>query len=420
MKIKKLVEQLKSEQKSIRESAIASLLTKSADEVMPHIGELLAEDDNSVTQSAALDIARSFDGTLSIAPLNRDNWFENLANGSDNFEEVVRILGPRFLAYSIILGVQITKLIQGNRGTSGTVVHFVFGDLKDEQVLPLGSFRTQVTAALLGALDEDLNTVTFPLSIENIEQAISSVVLLVAPLLGISLKRVVAFKKNDKVELLTGVVDSEGYKFFYINTLKAYIRKALNEDIAMARQRFQLDLAVIAKAQRAYDKRDFDEVILLLETWPGLLTTMLKTPEFSNLSDSQIQKIAIGLNILGHSFAEKNDLRWAEELYRLGIQYSKDSSHCAELYLAMGKLLNKSSRNGEAIGHLKRAYNLLENNDVVLPELGHALLETNKNICARLVLKKAYDCSGKITSELQADYDASQQIIEKASLLWPK
>src|SRR5580692_1395925 len=135
---------------------------------------------------------RDFD----LDAVRTDGWFERIGEGIGSFQALCEIVGERFFAFSIIVGARITALTVDRRSPDQTLVDFVVGagdsdtDLEPQR-LTLADFRRRLAGALLVEEDRELAPPTRETDTESIQLYIGVRYLLLAPLYGYSLQRLV-------------------------------------------------------------------------------------------------------------------------------------------------------------------------------------------------------------------------------------
>ena len=153
------------------------------------MANLLIEDCTDEVQGACLDLLERLGAVASLADVRADGWFQQFGAKISNFDRICAIMGERFLAYAIILGIQIRSLTTDQRFPANTSIEF---SLEDEQIqtLILGEFRVRVVQALLKDHRASVE-LKLPFSVEDAAAMIGGRNLLLAPLFGISLEQVV-------------------------------------------------------------------------------------------------------------------------------------------------------------------------------------------------------------------------------------
>ena len=394
---------------------------------------LLQLDIPDTTHKTCMNILQKTGSLVSLDALRQDNWFDELKAEVDpeNIDLVSRILGKRYFAYSLLLGLQITSIRQHSDEPGNTIVEFT-SDSEMVQKLPLSQFNMQVASVLLGIGINAQRHCTLPLTDEQALTIIGEVPLLVAPLFEIFPTHLAAVQKGALFNCVIGLATPKGRAFLAIEEFDKLILQLLRFDVQRYGQgKIDHDFDT-EPALAAYEQQDYQQVINLLETWPGLLSTMLKTPAQKELSDKQLMGIAKGCQLLSSAFEHIGNSEYAQEVIRLGIRYTADTPYAGPLYLEMGLILNKAEQFGEAIAYLRRATRILPTVVMGWSELGKALMQRHRCIAAWLVLEHAMtlltDSADSVGTQLdqsaRKDADAAlavlRNIFNEANIVWPK
>jgi len=323
-----------------------------------------------------------------LAPIRADGWFERVGREIGSFVPLCDAVGEKFVAFSIVAGVRITAITIDRRNPANTIVEFMVGDGGAEQKLPLGEFRRRLVAALLGD-DPKPPKLADTLRPEALAEFIGSRYVLLAPLYGYGIQRLLgeAGKDADAKIVIerSGTVDTMS-----LVELRDRLRSEVRRELNRAREGpFALDLNRVDQAADASSRGEQSRVIDLLGSWPGPLSLLLRTPAGAALGPDQRSLIAKGLLLLGAAYASEGKIGWAEELYRLGIQYDNGSPGAAALFAKLGRTMLLAQRYGEAIGPFRRALALGATEVDVLPELGRALVRRGKLVAAIGCLERA-------------------------------
>jgi hypothetical protein len=416
-KIEKLVERLASRNPRKREEALVTLAAMPPGEVIRPVADLLVADSDPVIQSACLDVLERLGAAASLADFRADDWFERIGEEVSNFDAICSVLGARFLAYSMMLGIQIRSLTTDPRSVANTSVEFETGD-GQPQVLPLGEFRLRVVQALIQQKQER-PPAALPLTPETAVALVGRSLILLAPLFGLSLQRLVlAGAAPAAPRALLGFLSDSGFSFMELEEFERFVKQKVRRDLAGALEEpLRLDLGAVEHARAAAAAGDMDGVIGLLENWPGLLVTLQRTPMVHQLEDRQLELISEGLRLLGDAFVTRGRRNWSEELYRLGLQFVREGRPAGRLYQRLGVLLCGEGRFGEAIGLLRRAQGLGVEEEEILPHLGRAFLRRDKLVAAAALLEEA-GARGIETPELRADLAEVRERFARADLTW--
>jgi hypothetical protein len=387
------------------------------EEVIRPVADLLVADSDPVVQSACLDLLERLGAAVTLAECRADDWFERIGEQIANFSAVVSVLGARFLAYSMMLGIQIRSLTTDPRSAANTIVEFETGD-DQPQVLPLGEFRLRVVQALIQQKIER-EPAALPLTPQAAAGLLGRTLILLAPLFEISLQRLVlASAPPAPTRSLVGFLSTGGFSFMELEEFERFVKQKVRRDLAGALEEpLRLDLGAVEHARGAAAAGDPEAVIGLLENWPGLLVTLQRTPMMHQLDSRQIELIAEGLRLLGDAFKTRGRRNWSEELYRLGLQFVREGQPAGQLYQCLGVLLCEDERFGEAIGLLRRAQGLGIDERQVCPHLGRAFLRRGKLVAAAALLEWSR-ASGLDSPELRSDLEDVHRQFAAANVSW--
>jgi hypothetical protein len=331
---------------------------------------------------------------FSLDALRTDGWFERIGEGIGSFQALCEIVGERFFAFSIIVGARITALTVDRRSPDQTLVDFVVGvgdndgDL-DPQRLTLADFRRRLVGALLVEEDREAPRPTRETDVEAIQLYIGVRYLLLAPLYGYSLRKlVVEGKRTELVVLHDG--DEET---FDLDTFRMRVRALVREELdrVATGARSAIDLSKVAEAEAAAIRKEWPKVIALLGAWPAPLAIFLRTPEGQMLGADARSLIAKGLGLLGSACVHLGEVEQAEEVFRIGIQYAQEGAAAAELFRRLGEALLLNDRAGEAIGPLRRALAFGGAASEVMPPLARAFLKRERYVAAYACVRDALE-----------------------------
>src|SRR5262245_49684230 len=194
---------------------------------------------------------------FSLDAVRTDGWFERIGDGIGSFQALCDIVGEAFFAFSMITGARITALTVDRRNPDNTLVDFVISAPTDEdadgetQRLTLVDFRHRTVGALL----TDDATPPPPerdTDLEGMQLHIGVRYLLLAPLYGYSLRKLIVEGKTSKLNLLHDGVE-ETYE---LQEFRARIRAHIREELerASAGARSAIDLTKVAEAEVAMQK----------------------------------------------------------------------------------------------------------------------------------------------------------------------
>jgi tetratricopeptide (TPR) repeat protein len=334
---------------------------------------------------------REFD----LDAVRTDGWFERIGEGIGSFQALCEIIGERFFAFSIIVGARITALTVDRRNPDLSLVDFVVGigetdDGLEPQRLTLADFRRRLVGALLVEDDKPAPEPTRDTEIEVIQLYIGVRYLLLAPLYGYSLRKLIIDEEEGAqlVVLHDGVEETHDLDAFRFR-IRALVREELERVATGARS--AIDLSKVGEAEAAALRKEWTKVIQLLGSWPAPLAIFLRTPEGQLLTPDARGLIAKGLGLLGSACVHLGEVEQAEEVFRIGIQYAQEGVAAADLFRRLGEALLQSDRPGEAIGPLRRALAFGGPAADVMPPLARAFLKRKKWVAAYACLRDALE-----------------------------
>ncbi len=361
---------------------------------------------------------------FSLEAVRTDGWFERIGEGIGSFQALCEIVGERFFAYSIIVGARITALTVDRRTPDQTLVDFVVGlgdadaDLEPQR-LTLADFRRRLVGALLVEEDRDVPPPTRETDTEAIQLYIGVRYLLLAPLYGYSLQKLVVTPQNAQSLAQLWVRRDGAEEDYELETFRTRIRAHVREELerASSGQRSAIDLAKVAEAEAASLKGDWSKVVQLLGAWPAPLAIFLRTPEGQTLASDARALISKGLGLLGSACVHLGEVEQAEEVFRIGIQYAQEGLAAADLFRRLGDALLKSGRAGEAVGPLRRATAFGAPAQDISPLLGRALLERKRYVAAYACFREAIE-AGVAERELQDELRQIETALGPALTAW--
>lgn len=331
---------------------------------------------------------------FSLDAVRTDGWFERIGEGIGSFQALCEIVGERFFAFSIIVGARITALTVDRRNPDLSLVDFVVGlgeteqDLEPQR-LTLADFRRRLVGALLVEDDKPAPAPTRETEIEVIQFFIGVRYLLLAPLYGYSLRRLVLDPDGAHVVVLHDGIEERHDLDTFRFRVRALVREELDRVASGARS--AIDLSKVTEAEAAALRGEWTKVVALLGTWPAPLAIFLRTPEGQMLTPDARGLIAKGLGLLGSACVHLGEIEQAEEVFRIGIQYAQEGVAAADLFRRLGEALLQNDRAGEAIAPLRRAMAFGGVASEVMPPLARAFLRRKKFVAAYACLRDALD-----------------------------
>jgi tetratricopeptide (TPR) repeat protein len=373
--------------------------------------------------------------TFDLEAVRTDGWFERIGEGIGSFQALCEIIGERFFAFSIIVGARITALTVDRRNPELSLVDFVVGmrdseDGLEPQRLTLADFRRRLVGALLVEEDKRASEPTRETEIEVIQLFIGVRYLLLAPLYGYSLRKLLLDGEGKSegaaqggqedeagpqlVVLHDGVEETHDLDAFRFR-VRALVREEL-ERVATG-TRSAIDLTKVTEAEAAALRGEWAKVAQLLGSWPAPLAIFLRTPEGQLLAPDARVLIAKGLGLLGSACVQLGEVEQAEEVFRIGIQYAQEGMAASDLFRRLGEALLQSGRHGEAIGPLRRALAFGGAPAEVMPPLARAFLRRKKWVAAYACLRDALE-AGVAERELAEELRAVEGALGVGLTAW--
>lgn len=357
-----------------------------------------------------------------LESIRTDGWFERIGEGVGSFQTLCDVVGPRFFAFSMIVGARIVALTIDRRNPDQTLIDYVIVTEENSspepptQRMSLLDFRRRLVSAL--ATEEPPGPPpTRASDIEAIQRHIGVRYLLLAPLFGYSLNSLTHDAFGSMLRAHRDGVE----ELYELEEFRARIRLHVRDELQRAERppanRGAIDLSRVAEAEEAAAKGDELRVIELLGAWPAPLAIFLRTPEGQALSPEARVRIATALALLGSACIALSETEKGEEILRLGIQYAGDTKVAPEVYYRLGQSMLRSGRHGEAIGPLKRAAALGFAGGSVWLELASALMARKRWVAALGAALEARN-AGAAANDVDAAIGQVQERLGDTFLRW--
>lgn len=356
---------------------------------------------------------------IDLTAVRADGWFEAVGAQMEGFRAICDIVGERFLAFSMIAGVRLTGIMVDSVHPSESLVEFLAGeDETKTQQLALGDFRRRLVEALLAA-DPPQPEPFAEMPRDDVARLVGGRYLLLAPLYGVRLLRLVVDPERRDADLEPDVVCEEDGEeaTLPLSDLQERLRQAVRRELVRASEGpFALDLSRVEPALEALAKGDAERVIELIGSWPGPLSLFLRTPAGAGISARERERIGEGLAVLGEAYRRVGRGPWAEEIFRLGLQYVTEGRVAAQLFRRIGDAMAAEDRPGEAIAPYRRALVLGGDDPAVLVPLGRAFAARGRHVAAIECFRAALGVGAEIA--VREDLDRSLVALGAAGEEW--
>jgi tetratricopeptide (TPR) repeat protein len=386
----RLLKLLQSDDLSKRRKALETLDSWGPIRALPHLLKLRREESSPELRELAIASLKESGAIIDLAPMGADTWFDQVKDSSPAFETLCDVLGERFVGYALIVGVQISGLTIDQFTPANTLVEFRLVESNPPRTLRLPDFRRELVNWIL-ADGPGIDSASLPLDLAQAQQVVGVRYILLSPLHGLSLKEVILESPGRNPKASVVLTGSDGAtEEVDVAVLRERLQREVQEELETARDEpFELDFKLVDQAEKAAKERDWDEVLRLIGHWPGPLSMLSRMQMGANLDEEKRGRIGSSLGFLAAAYRATGRSAWAEELYRLGLQFAGEGPAGGKLYRALGESMVEEKRFGEAIGPLRRALALGSSMATIGPSLGLALLKCHRIIAAAIVLERA-------------------------------
>ena len=346
------------------------------------------------------------DNVVSLHEVDSTGWLERLGKEMPNLDQLCEMVGERFVAFAFIARIRISSIAYNPDTPQSSLVDFVLGDESEVRRLSLSDFRERLAAVLLAEPDERHELSPRP-EADEIRDWIGRRYLLLAPVFGIRLLELRCGEPPARPTLLADIGRIQ--RVLSLVELRCILRERVREEVERVRSSapFSIDLRHVSMAEAANQKEDYDRTIALLGAWPGPLSLFLRTPQGQALGTKEKAALSKALGILGTAYIEKEQIEWAEEVLRLGVQWGQEAEDTGNLYVLLAKVRLKSDRWGESIGLLRRALFVGAKPVAVLPMLAFCYAKRRRFVAAAVCLDDAIaaGADGEAQAETRAQIE---------------
>jgi tetratricopeptide (TPR) repeat protein len=348
---------------------------------------------------------------VALDDVDSGGWLEQLGSEIPELDQLCDMIGERFVAFAFIAGIRISSIAYNPDSPQTSLVDFMLGDETEVRRLSLGDFRERLAAVLLAGPDESRELPAQP-GADEIRDWIGRRYLLLAPVFDIRLLELRCGSPAIVPTLLADV--GQVRQTFSLEELRYVLRDRVREEVERVRSAapFSIDLRHVTMAETANLKEDYDRTIALLGAWPGPLSLFLRTPQGQALGIKEKAALSKALGILGTAYIEKEQIEWAEEVLRLGVQWGQDTEETGNLYVLLAKARLKSERWGEAIGLLRRALLVGAKQQTVLPLLARCFTKRKRYVAAAVCLDQALAAGVDAESQAETRAEIDREIGE--------
>jgi tetratricopeptide (TPR) repeat protein len=324
---------------------------------------------------------------VNLDPFVVDNWFDGMIKRIDGFEEVCDVVGYRFMAFSLIIGINLKAVMHNPEFPSESTVEFVIQGEKEAQEAPIEDFRKMLIVSLLSD-DPPTQPVRTPPAREEVARLVGVRYLLLAPLYGIRPRKLYIMDQALHTDGYSVVFDHDGEtREWSLERFREFLRDFVSEEQVRepaARGRFAAE--DIRSAEKALSAGNPERALEYLRDWILFVRNYRLTGTVAQLVKEPDALFARGLLLTGRAYRLLDRNRLSEDLLRFSIQLLPSGEMLPRFYYELAVIMMEEGRHAEAIAPLKHALKLGLSHERVYPYLGEALLRSDRAVGAALVL----------------------------------
>ena len=333
---------------------------------------------------------------VSLDEVCADGWLEELGEGADNFADLCRLVGSKFVAFAVLAGVRITAITVDRNAADATLIDFRVGDEGTEHRLSLVEFRRRLTSTMLSS-EEHSKTLPDEPQPEDIQSFVGLRYLLLSPLMGF---KVLELHLGGGEEPTITIEHADERVDLKLEDFREMIRDAIRDEAQRSQSEdpFSIDLTALVAADKAAAEGKWPHVIELLGSWPGPLSVLLRAPEGRELTPDVKVSLARALGMLGTAYVHTRRFDWADEVMRLAIQWGQDQDGGGDLFRRLAESCLRRERYGQAIGLLRRALSLGAHPRDVMPPLAQCYAARGRHVAAACCVEQALAAGAEAAS----------------------
>jgi hypothetical protein len=327
---------------------------------------------------------------IDLDAVKADGWFDRVIAGVPALDRLCGALGDALVALSLVAGFKIQNAtIERTTGEVTTLGWSRDDETSPERVSngPPAAMRTEVLAVLIGEADLPAKEPSNDDDADAIRAFIGPRYLLLAPLFGLTLRRLLV---DPQAEPRVIAAHDGIEEVVTLKQLRRFLRSRVVEALQGGKGRgVHIDLEQARVAREAFDGGRYEEVVGRLASWVAPLMMYHRTPEGASLDPGTRADISRALGVLGQTFHKLGRGEESEEALRLAVQYAHDGPAAPEMYRTLARTMMAEGRFGEAIAPLRRAAALEPESPDGLCDLARCFVQTKKAVAAWGVLRMA-------------------------------
>ena len=327
---------------------------------------------------------------IDLEEARADGWFDRVTSGVPALDRLCTSLGDALVALSLAAGFRIqSAAVERTTGEVATIV-WARDDEDGKEITGSGApslLRTEVLAVLIGEAEGNAPAPKPGDDIERVRAFIGQRYLLLAPLFGLTLRRLLL---DDNADARVVAAHDGIEEIVTLKQLRRFLRGRVVEALQGGKGRgVHIDLEQARMAREAFDGGRYDEVVGRLAAWVAPLMMYHRTPEGASLDAGTRADISRALGVLGQTFHKLGRAEECEEAMRLAVQYAHDSPAAAETFRTLARTMISEGRFEEAVGPLRRALSVEPDHVGALLDLARCFVKIRKSVAALGVLRLA-------------------------------
>jgi tetratricopeptide (TPR) repeat protein len=334
--------------------------------------------------------------TISLDAVRADGWFEATGQGIEHFDVLCQVLGPPFVALSLLGGIEIRSIQIHASDVSQSVIGFSVMHEDENKELTVGEFqrnlshaffanRTNIDALPHTELDERT-------SVDQVQRFLGAPYVLLAPIFGLRLEQLV-LDASSGAHLRIRHADKP--LELPLEAFRQLVHRLVQSELTQrAGDARTIDLSKVDEADSHWNDPGVDaatradRVVSLLGPWVTSLSFVVRSGTLDH-GPEVVTRLMSAMSLLAEAWGSQQRYAEAEEALRIGIQLSREEPGVGELYGQLGMVLTAQNKWGQAIGVLRRAVSLDGTRSAWWCALARAYHERGKDVAALSCVQQA-------------------------------
>lgn len=371
---------------SQRVEACREILDSGDHEARRMLHEIRTANAHTLFAHALDDLLLDRGSLVDLTPYVSESWFEAMIKRIEGFEEVCDVVGYRFMAYSLIIGVNLKAVMHNPEYPAESTVEFSIGDESKAQEAALEDFRKMLIVSLLSE-DPPTKPVPLPPGRDEVARLVGVRYLLLAPLYGVKPRKLYILDQSRGIEGYSIGFDHEGETHEWnLGRFREFLRDFVSsEQIREPAARGRFAAEDVRSAEKALSAGNPERALDSLRDWILFVRNYRLTGSVAQLVGEPDALFARGLLLTGRAYRLLERNRLSEDLLRFSIQLLPEGIMTAKFYYELAQIMMSERRFGEALGPLRHAEKLGMNQERIFPHLARALLRCDRVVGAALL-----------------------------------